>query len=82
MIERQTALTLSAAPASASSAAAGHSEPARPAAAIAKPQTTTAAITTSPSLRTRSIQPVVSAATVAPAETEANNSPVPAAPAS
>src|SRR4051795_2374771 len=42
IVERQKALLLSAAPASASSTAAIHSEPARPASAIAAPQATTA----------------------------------------
>lgn len=81
MTERHTALTLSAAPATASSAAAGHSDPANPAAASATPQTQTAAIVTRPRRRAESSQPVVSAATAAPAPTDANSSPVPAAPA-
>src|ERR1041385_4812720 len=46
MTERQTALTLSAAPATARSAAAGHSEDTTPAPAIARPQTHTAPIVT------------------------------------
>ena len=82
MAERQTALTLSAAPATASSAAAAHSDPASPASAIAAPQTATAQITIRPSRRAWASQPVVSAATVAPAETAAYSRPVPSAPAS
>ena len=81
IVERHTALTESAAPASASSAAATHSEPARPASAIAAPQATTAQITISPSRRACASHPVISAATVAPAETAAYSTPVPAAPA-
>jgi hypothetical protein len=81
MTERQTALTLSAAPATASRAAAAHSDPTSATAAIAMPHTHTAPIVTSPSRRTWSSQRVVSAATTAPAETEANSSPVPLAPA-
>ena len=68
---RQTALTLSAAPATASSTAAGHSEPTTPTSAIAAPHTTTAQMTIIPRRRACSIQPVVSAAMVAPAETAA-----------
>src|SRR5687768_4437707 len=66
--ERQTALTLSAAPATASSAAAAHSDPTNATAAIAAPHTQTATIVTIPSRRTWSSQRVVSAATTAPAE--------------
>ena len=54
----------------------------KPAAAIARPQTMTAPITIRPSQRACSTQPVVSAATVAPAETLAYSRPVPLAPAS
>src|SRR4051794_11544258 len=79
--DRQTALTLSAAPATASSAAAGHRVDTSPAAAIAAPQTTTAPMTISPSRRTCPGQRVVSAAPVAPAETAAKSRPVPEAPA-
>ena len=68
---RQTALTLSAAPATASSTAAGHSEPTTPTSAIAAPHATTAQITMIPRRRACSIQPVVSAAMVAPADTAA-----------
>ena len=82
MIERHTALMLSAAPAIASSAAAGHRLGMKPALAIARPQTTTAPITIRPSQRACSTHPVVSAAIVAPAETLAYSSPVPLAPAS
>ena len=82
MIERQTALTLSAAPATASSAAAGQMLGMKPAAAIARPQTSTAPITIRPSHLACSTQPVVSAATTAPAETLAYSRPVPLAPAS
>src|SRR3954467_6984564 len=71
MIERHTALTLSAAPATASSAAAGHRLGISPAAAMARPQTTTAPMTMRPSQRACSTQPVVSAAIVAPADTDA-----------
>jgi hypothetical protein len=78
---RHTALTLSAAPATASSTTAGHSEPTSPTPAIAAPHTTTAQMTIIPSRRAPSSQPVVSAATVAPAETAAYISPVPSAPA-
>lgn len=81
MTERQTALTLSAAPATASSAAADHSEPASPAPAIARPHAQTAAIVILPSRCAPPSQPVVSAAIAAPAETAANSRPVPAAPA-
>jgi hypothetical protein len=68
---RHTALTLSAAPAIASSTAAGHSEPTMPTPAMAVPHTTTAQMTITPSFRACSIQPVVRAATVAPADTAA-----------
>ena len=71
IVERQTALTLSAAPATASSAAATHSDPASPARAIAAPQATTAHTTIRPSRRALPSHPVVRAATVAPAETAA-----------
>src|SRR3954449_7543040 len=71
IVERQTALTLSAAPATARSAAAIHSEPASPASAIAAPHATTAQTTIRPRRRALPSQPVVSAATVAPAETAA-----------
>ena len=71
MVERQTALTLSAAPATASSTAAGHSAGISPASAIAAPQITTAQMMISPSRRACASQPVVSAATVAPTETAA-----------
>src|SRR5436190_1554446 len=66
MTERQTALTESAAPAVASSAAASQSEPASPAAAIARPQTQTEATVIFPSRRAEPSHPVVSAATAAP----------------
>src|SRR4051812_49705381 len=79
--ERHTALTLSAAPATASSAAAAHRLETRPAKAIAAPHTRTAPMTISPSRRTCSSHRVVSAATVAPADTDANSRPVPDAPA-
>src|SRR4051794_26186353 len=79
--ERHTALTLSAAPAAASSAAANHSEPARPASAMAAPHTLTAQIVIRPRRRACASQPVVSAATVAPAATAAYSRPVPSAPA-
>src|SRR3954469_25285006 len=79
--ERHTALTLSAAPATASIAAAGQMLGITPASAIAAPHTITAPITISPSRRTCSSQRVVSAATVAPADTDANSSPGPDAPA-
>ena len=79
--DRQTALTLSAAPATASRAAAGHRLETSPAAATDCPQTITAPMTISPSRRTCSSHRVVSAATVAPAETAANSRPVPDAPA-
>src|SRR3954453_4745932 len=82
MIERQTALTLSAAPAIASRTAAGQIDGMNPAPAIARPQTVTAPITIRPSQRACSTQPVVSAAIVAPALTDAYSSPVPLAPAS
>src|SRR3954469_12578277 len=49
IVDRQTALTLSAAPATASSPAATHSDPPSPAAVIARPHTITAQITISPS---------------------------------
>ena len=81
IVERHTALTLSAAPAIASSTAASASEPARPASAIAAPHTATAHSTMRPRRRACSSQPVVSAATVAPADTAANSRPVPSAPA-
>ena len=71
IVLRQTAETLSAAPATNSSTAAGHSDETRPAPAIASPHTVTAQIVTSPSRRACSSQPVVSAAKVAPAETAA-----------
>lgn len=71
MMERQTALTESAAPATASSAAAAASEATRPASAMAAPHTSTAAMTMRPSQRACWTQPVVSAATVAPADTAA-----------
>ncbi len=71
IVERQTALTESAAPATASSPAAIHREGTRPAAAIARPHTHTETITIRPSRFACSSQPVVSAAMVAPAETDA-----------
>ncbi len=80
IVERQTALTLSAAPASASRAMAAHRLVTSPVSAIATPQPSTAQTTTRPRRRARLSQPVVSAATVAPAETAANRAPVPAAP--
>src|SRR5438093_7162255 len=67
--ERQTALTLSAAPATASSVAAAHRLDTSPAAATATPHTTTAPMTITPRRRTCSSQRVVRAATVAPADT-------------
>src|SRR3954462_11353334 len=79
--ERHTALTLSAAPATASSTQAGHRLGIAPARAIAPPHTITAPMTISPSRRAWSIQRVVSAAMVAPADTDANIRPVPLAPA-
>src|ERR1700748_3760108 len=79
MVVRHTALTESAAPATASRAAAGHSDPMSPASATAAPQTATAQMTITPSRRAWLIQPVNSAVTVAPAETEAYSTPVPAA---
>lgn len=81
IVERATALTESAAPATASSSAATHSERASPTTAIALPQTITAQITTIPRRRVLRSQPVVSAPTVAPADTDACRTPVPAAPA-
>src|SRR4051812_38690783 len=48
IVERHTALTLSAPPATASSRAASHSEPAKPAMVTATPQTTTAQMTIRP----------------------------------
>src|SRR3954471_18329335 len=71
IVERQTALTLSAAAATASRAAAIHSDPASPASAIAAPHATTAQTTIRPRRRALPSQPVVSAAIVAPAETAA-----------
>src|SRR6185503_18579822 len=81
IVVRQTALTLSAAPAIVKRTIAGHRVVKRPAIAIAVPHTATATITIRPRRRTCSIQPAVSAATVAPAETAAYSSPVPVAPA-
>src|SRR6202012_1313841 len=66
IVERQTALIESAAPARASSAIAAHSVPTRPASAIAAPQHMTAQITTTPSRLVRVSQPVLRAAIVAP----------------
>src|ERR1700733_6140825 len=80
IVERHTALTLSAAPASANRAIAAHSERTSPANAIATPHASTAQITIRPRRRTCVSQPVLSAASVAPAETAANKAPVPAAP--
>ena len=71
IVERQTALTESAAPATASSPAAIHSDGTSPAAAIARPHTQTAPMTIRPRRFACSSQPVVSAATVAPADTDA-----------
>ena len=48
---------------------------------MAMPHTATEAMTIRPSRRARGSQPVVSAATVAPAETAAKRNPVPLAPA-
>ena len=81
IVIRQTALTLSAAPASANSARAGRSEVTRPAAAMAAPQAATAKITIRPSRRAFSSHPDPRTASVAPAETEAKRKPVPVAPA-
>src|SRR5256714_15003470 len=80
MVLRHTALTLSAAPATANRIAAGTIELTAPAAAIARPQMATAPSTTRPSQRAFSSQPVGRAATVAPADTDANRNPVPPAP--
>ena len=72
IVLRQTALTLSAAPATAnSSAAASKSERPGPRPRSRAPHTSTAPIMIRPSQRACSSQPVVSAATVAPAETDA-----------
>src|SRR3954464_3543647 len=76
IVARHTALTESAAPATASSTAASHSDPARPASAIAAPHTDTAHNVMRPRRRACAIQPVVRAATVAPAATEAYSRPV------
>src|SRR4051812_48218259 len=81
IVERQTALTLSAAPATANRMHAGTIEVISPAAAMAMPHTATDPSTIRPSQRACSSQPVVSAATVAPAETDASRKPVPLAPA-
>src|SRR5437660_7607513 len=81
MVERQTADTESAAPATPSNATAGHSDRITPASDTAAPQTATAQITTSPSRRAWLIHPVSRAATVAPAGTAAYSAPAPAAPA-
>src|SRR3954447_18397863 len=69
IVERHTALTLSAAPATANRIAAGTIELIAPAAAMARPHTATDASTMRPSHRACSSQPVVRAAIVAPAET-------------
>ena len=71
IVERHTALTLSAAPAIASSAAAGHNEDTSPASAIAAPHASTAKMVMRPRRRACASHPVVSAATVAPADTAA-----------
>src|SRR5215831_2658520 len=81
IVVRDTALTLSAAPAIARNTHAGASDVISPAAAIASPQTITAPITIRPSRRAWLSQPAVSAATVAPIDTDAYSAPVPAAPA-
>src|SRR5256885_4005286 len=80
MVLRHTALTLSAAPATANRIAAGTIELTAPAAAIARPQTATAPSTTRPCQRAFSSTPVVSAANEAPSETDAHRNPVPLAP--
>src|SRR4051812_35697992 len=59
IVDRHTALTLSAAPAIAKRTSAGQSVLIRPAPAIATPQTATLASTIRPSHRARSSQPVV-----------------------
>jgi hypothetical protein len=66
IVDRHTALTESAAPARASSAAAGHSDRINPAIAMATPQHATAQMTISPRRRACLTQPESSAATVAP----------------
>ena len=81
IVVRHTALMESAAPATASSAAAIHSEDASPANVIATAHAITAQITTNPSLRVCDSQPVVIAATVAPSDTAEYRTPVPVAPA-
>src|SRR6185312_2799849 len=81
IVERHTALTESAAPATTSSAAAIHSELASPTNVIATAHAVTAQITTRPSLRVCDNHPVVIAATVAPSDTAEYRTPVPLAPA-
>src|SRR4051794_37710705 len=81
IVERQTALTESAAPATANASAASQIELNTPAIATPPPQTATAPSVIRPSQRACSSQPVVSAATVAPTATAAFSRPVPAAPA-
>ena len=67
MVSRMIALTLSAAPAAASSRRASHSDDAKPNVAIATPQSPAAITTTSPCRRTWPIQPDSSEETSAPA---------------
>ena len=76
-VERQTALTLSAAPAMREQRRRGPQRADQPGSRDRRPHASTAAITIRPRRRACSSQPVVSAATVAPAETAANKQPGP-----
>ena len=71
IVERQTALTLSAAPAIVSAAIATHRLEVRPRTTMPNPQTSTAKTTIRPSRLAVPSQPVVNAATTAPADTAA-----------
>src|SRR5215475_10200781 len=75
MVCRYTAETRSAAPATASSSTASHSEPASPDAATASPQQTTAATSATPWRCTRPIQPDSSPPVTAPIAIAANSQP-------
>src|SRR3954447_26944631 len=80
IVERQTALTLSAAPATANRSAPGQIHLLKPPATTGSPHTPPLGSRRPPSHRACSSQPVVSAATVAPAATDARSNPVPCAP--
>ena len=80
IVERNTALTMSAPPAMARKSTPTHSTRVKPNAAIASPHTTTATITASPCRRTRASPPEKVAVISAPTAGAAASTPTVAAP--